>query len=1184
MENEHLLTSPINSKPASNLYKFGKVIYLCTTGYEKFLFILGAFFAILVGLVMPFESYALGELSQVLVTITNAINNDTIDPTDLDNAYKIFEHDMNRVVLYFFLCGTAYLITGFLEYSLIKYVGDNTTYRVRKRYISKLLRKDARYFDGVSTGHLSTIMNDNMERFRETFNEKIALVISLLTDFVVGIGFAMFTDWQLASYGLLFSLGIVFSGFLNSSCQMEITSKQEKHYANAGSIAFQALGAFKTVCSLNGQKQEVHRYSEELKAGERYGFRKAFNNSASRGVCFFFFNALNTVIIYFGANMIYEGKLSASIVVRLYNFLLLGSYCLNEAISHLSKFASTVSSTAPIADILLDDSNEIEVDDESKNHLDNVQGNISFRNVHFSYPTRPDAPVLKGISFDVKNGESIALVGASGSGKKIYEALRKANAYDFVNSFPKGIKTVVGERGAQLSGGQKQRIAIARTLVRNPKILLLDEATSALDNESEHVVQKALETASKGRTTIVIAHRLSTIKNASKIIVMDKGEIVEVGNHEELISLKGVYSNLVEAQLLDTHDEPSNVPEHSSPELSARQESGRSEVSDSNEASDDEMKRLMDELTEEGARKSNLREIIKMCKPDYCLFLIALAGSALQGLSYPISVQLTVRAYEAFAMNGEDIMIYGHFWAFAILLLALFRPITLHCQYYYLGKVSERLSTRLRIKSFKHLMSLPCSFYDDPKHSAIRLSNRLNTDASNVKAAVDDRLGSVFMTFAAISVAISTSAVYSWKMTIQVLLLCPILYLAEYCYERAIDGAIEEDSLAFENSNRTAIEAIEHIRTVRSLNMEDKIMDMVTDHLQKSHNSYFKRAVIQGAANGFSCCCFFYIYSISFKFGTWLAMHKEIMPMETYMVLMTLTLTSTMAGSAVAYLPDYKKAAHAAGLIFHLFTYPATMSYSSKEGTRNIKHGEVVGENLKFHYEQRPDKTVLDGVNLKVEPGKTLALVGPSGCGKSTIIALLERFYQPDDGEIEIDEEPIAEINLHHLRSNLALVSQEPILFNSSIVENLLYGLNRTRSQSEIDKALKTANAFNFVYQFPGGLDTIVGERGAQLSGGQKQRIAIARAILRNPKVLLLDEATSALDSDSEKVVQNALDTASERLSTVVVAHRLSTVVNADSIAVLKNGKVAEQGTHEELLQLRGVYWRLVQNQGARTS
>ncbi|UMM40431.1 hypothetical protein L5515_017070 [Caenorhabditis briggsae] len=183
----------------------------------------------------------------------------------------------------------------------------------------------------------------------------------------------------------------------------------------------------------------------------------------------------------------------------------------------------------------------------------------------------------------------------------------------------------------------------------------------------------------------------------------------------------------------------------------------------------------------------------------------------------------------------------------------------------------------------------------------------------------------------------------------------------------------------------------------------------------------------------------------------------------------------------------------------------------------------------------------------------------------------------------KIDDERIEDITLDHLRSNLALVSQEPILFNCSIVENLLYGLSGNVSQLEIDKALKIANAFNFVYQFPGGLGTIVGERGAQLSGGQKQRIDIARAIIRDPKVLLLDEATSALDSDSEKVVQNALDTASERLSTVVVAHRLSTVVNADSIAVLKNGKVAEQGTHEELLQLRGVYWRLVQNQSVST-
>uniref|UniRef100_A0A1I7U162 ABC transporter family protein n=1 Tax=Caenorhabditis tropicalis TaxID=1561998 RepID=A0A1I7U162_9PELO len=1194
-------------------------------------------------------SYTFGEVSQVLVTITNAINNKTIDPADLEKAYEVYEHDMNRVILHFFLCGCAYFTFGSLQFSIMKFVGDNTTYRVRKQYISRLLRKDAQYFDSMSTGHLSTVLNDNLERFREVFNEKIALIIAFLTDFTVGTALAFYTDWRLASYGIFFSLGIGFSGLINSASMMKTTNGQNTHYGNAGSIAFQTLGAFKTVCSLNGQKTEIERYTKELKAGEKYGCQRAFFYSISRGVTYFFCNALNTVVLYFGANMIYSGTLETATVVRLFHFLLFGAFCLSEALPHVSRLTAAIASTAPIAEMLTRNNNEIEKEEEADDGVE-IDGRIAFKDVRFSYPTRPDAQVLKGISFDVNNGECIALVGASGSGKstvvqlllhyyniesgkilidgielnninlkklrrvigvvsqepvlfnttieenirfgnpiatlpEIYGALRKANAYDFVCAFPKGIKTIVGERGTQLSGGQKQRIAIARTLVRNPKILLLDEATSALDNESEHVVQKALENASQGRTTIVVAHRLSTIRNASKIIVMQRGEIVEVGNHDDLIAKQGIYNDLVQAQLLDSNDDQNELPPLAARQLSHELSPLHSysfQRSTSTDAGvhDDEMERLLDELTQEGAKKSNLREIVKMCKPDYFILFLAVFGSAIQGISYPILAQLIVRTYKGYAMQGEDMLTYSHFWALSFMSLAIFRPLTLYLQYYYFGKVAEQLSTRLRVKSFKHMLSLPCAFYDNPNHSATKLSNRLNTDSSNVKAAVDDRLGCVIMTLVAISIAVATASYYCWKMTLEVLMFFPLLYLAEYCYEAATENAIQEDSIAFENSNRTAIEALENVRTVRALNLEDKVMSLITNHLQKIHNSYFKRAIIQGAANGLSMSCFLFVYSISFKFGTYLARKHEVQPMDTYLVLMTLSMTANMAGSAAAYLPDYKKAVHAAGLIFHLFTYPATMPYESKDGKKNIEKGEIVGENLQFHYDQRPDRMILDGVNLKVEPGKTLALVGPSGCGKSTIISLLERFYHAVDGEIKIDNANVEDINLHHLRANLALVSQEPTLFNCSIRENLLYGLTRSVPQLEIEKSLQTANAFHFVYQFPQGLETIVGERGAQLSGGQKQRIAIARAILRNPKVLLLDEATSALDSDSEKVVQNALDTASERLSTVVVAHRLSTVVNADSIAVLKTGKVAEQGTHEELLRQRNIYWRLVQKQG----
>uniref|UniRef100_A0A8R1E9N3 Uncharacterized protein n=1 Tax=Caenorhabditis japonica TaxID=281687 RepID=A0A8R1E9N3_CAEJA len=1183
-------------------------------------------------------SYSFGEVSQVLVKITNAINNKTIDPADLEKAYKVFEHDMGSVIFHFSLCGLAYFTFGTLQFTIMKFVGDSTTYSVRKRYIARVLRKDAQYFDSISTGHLSTVLTDNMERFREVMNEKMALVIALLTDFTIGTSLAFYTDWKLASYGFFFAMGIALSGFLNSVSSMNSTEKQNMHLANAGSIAFQTLGAFKTVVSLNGQRQEIERYSAELKSAENYGFRRAFFFAISRGATYFFCNTLNTVILYVGTTMIYEGTVDASVVIRLFHYMMFSALCLGDALPIISQLANAVSSAAPISEMLTKEDDIIENDDPEPVDEEQIRGNVTFENVQFSYPSRPDTEVLKGISFKVNNGECIALVGASGSGKStvvqlllhyyninsgnilidgrkisdinikklrqivgvvsqepvlfnttieenirfgnpnatlpsIYEALRKANAYDFVCAFPKGIKTIVGERGAQLSGGQKQRIAIARTLVRNPKILLLDEATSALDNESERVVQEALENASQGRTTIIIAHRLSTIRNSNKIIVMQKGNIVEVGNHDELIERQGVYNDLVLSQLLDknSHSQEKEAPHEtcSTPATKVFES-----ITDPNETD-----QLLDDQSEEHFKKSNLQEIIKYCRPDYCILMGAVIGSAFQGLHYPILAQLIVRSYDAFAMEGEDILYYGHFWALSYMFLSIFKPLTQYCQYYGFGKVAEKLATRLRIKSFEHLLSLPCAFYDDSKHSSTVLATRLSTDASNVKAAVDDRLGSVILTLVAFATAVITAFYYNWKLTIQVLLFCPLLYLIEYLYEKAEEKAVSDDAVAFENSNRTAIEAIDNIRTVRSLNLENTVMEMITTHLQLIRKSYLKRALIQGLANGLSCSVYLFVYAISFKFGTFLAMRREVEPMDTYLVLITLSMTSNMAGAATAYIPDYKKAVHAGGLIFKLFTYPATMPFDSKDGERNISEGDIDCKNIHFNYEQRPDHTVLTGVNLKVNSGKTLALVGPSGCGKSTIISLLERFYHVTNGEVQIDKMNVEDINLHHLRKNVALVSQEPTLFNCSIRENLQYGLSKTVSLHEIESALEISNALTFVNQFPAGLDTIVGERGAQLSGGQKQRIAIARAILRNPKVLLLDEATSALDTDSEKIVQNALDTASERLSTIIVAHRLSTVVNADSIAVLKNGKVAEQGTHGELLERRGDYWRLIQKQ-----
>lgn len=288
--------------------------------------------------------------------------------------------------------------------------------------------------------------------------------------------------------------------------------------------------------------------------------------------------------------------------------------------------------------------------------------------------------------------------------------------------------------------------------------------------------------------------------------------------------------------------------------------------------------------------------------------------------------------------------------------------------------------------------------------------------------------------------------------------------------------------------------------------------------------------------------------------------------------------TMTIANS-LAYGPNFQKGLMAAGKINRLLErVPKVLDplgVNNKPSKWNV-NGNINYNSMVFSYPSRPNTLVLQGLNIEVQPGQTVALVGTSGCGKSTCIQLLERFYDSADGNVTIDNTDIKSVTLNDLRGELGLVSQEPVLFDKTIRENIAFGDNsREIGNEEIIEVAKQANIHNFVISLPLGYETRLGDKGTQLSGGQKQRIAIARALIRNPKILLLDEATSALDSESEKVVQAALDAAREGRTCITIAHRLTTIVDSDVIFVIEQGQVVEQGTHKELLAKRGTYYNL---------
>jgi len=287
-----------------------------------------------------------------------------------------------------------------------------------------------------------------------------------------------------------------------------------------------------------------------------------------------------------------------------------------------------------------------------------------------------------------------------------------------------------------------------------------------------------------------------------------------------------------------------------------------------------------------------------------------------------------------------------------------------------------------------------------------------------------------------------------------------------------------------------------------------------------------------------------------------------------------------MIGYSFAFVSDFNKAMVAAARVFQLLDRKPLIDANQDAGLKlDDVHGNVDVKDAEFHYPTRPNIQILKRLKLSIKKGESIALVGESGCGKSTVIQLIQRLYDLEDGSLEMEKQNIQSLNLPWMRSKLGLVSQEPVLFDRTIADNIKYGDNeREVTMEEVMEAARRANIHNFVTGLPGGYETKVGSKGTQLSGGQKQRVAIARALVRNPRILLLDEATSALDTESEKIVQDALDAAQVGRTSITIAHRLSTIKGVDQIYIIDNGQIVEHGNHEELLKQQGLYHKLWSN------
>ncbi|XP_021920941.1 multidrug resistance protein homolog 49-like isoform X2 [Zootermopsis nevadensis] len=764
--------------------------------------------------------------------------------------------------------------------------------------------------------------------------------------------------------------------------------------------------------------------------------------------------------------------------------------------------------------------------------------------------------------------------------KEIEEAARDANAHDFISELPDGYDTMVGDRGAQLSGGQKQRIAIARALIRRPNILLLDEATSALDLHSEAKVQAALDRASKGRTTLVVTHRLSTVKNADRIVYISGGQVKEQGTHTELMAHKGHYFALVNADSTLTEGAGSGemkLPKNDSAisaESLTQQFSAESQAGISKGPVE-----VADQDAEEEQYEAPLSRILALNKPEWLHSVVGCLAAAAVGSTLPGYAVLFGEVIGVLENpDAEEVQSLVSLYCILFVVVGVVTGLGMFLQIYLFGLVGVRLTERLRVAVFGAVLRQEVGWFDEQRNQVGTLCARLSGDAASVQGATGSRIGVILQVTSTLVIGILLSFIYSWKMTLVSVIPVPFIFVGIFIEARVMHGQGLKEKIALETAAKIAVEAIANIRTVTSLCGEQLFLERYMTELLSAQQAARRKTYLRGPVFSFGQTVPFFGYGLSLYYGGYLVSTEGLPYKNVIKVSEVLIFGAWMLGQGLAFVPNYNTAKMAAGRMFRLMDRkpriysPQVTGSSYWEATGNVEYLKV-----EFHYPTRPEVQILRGLNLRICPGQTMALVGSSGCGKSTCIQLLQRFYEPSAGTVNINGEDISTVQLDRLRAQFGIVSQEPVLFDRTIAENIAYGDNsREVPMEEIIDAAKKSNIHNFISSLPLGYETRLGSKGTQLSGGQKQRIAIARALVRNPRVLLLDEATSALDTHSEKVVQAALDQAREGRTCITIAHRLATVQQADVICVLNQGVVAEMGSHSELLEKQGLYCQLL--------